>query len=864
MLHLSHLIKIAFSLFLLLVNTLAIAQNNIIAPSTPLPVDPNVKTGQLKNGLTYYIRKNDRPEDRMELRLVINAGSILETEAQLGLAHFMEHMNFNGTENFARNDIVDYLQSIGVKFGADLNAYTSFDETVYILPVPTNEKQMVDQSFQILEDWAHNALLEEEEIDKERGVVLEEWRIGRGANQRMLEQYLPVLLKGSRYAERLPIGKKEVLENFKPETLREFYRDWYRPDLMAVIAVGDLDVEETEKQIKAHFGSIEMPEIVKERPNYDIPDHEETLVAVAKDKEASFTSIRITNKMDAGPRETVGDYRREISYLLYTGMPYMERNNTESSRYVRDYINNFLEDEPIPGIEFEYNYVKSIIDSITIDEVNALTSRLLSPVNRVIIITAPDKEEIVIPQEPELLDIVKKAEQKELMPYRDKLENAELLEEIPVSGKIIEEETISGTDIDKWTLSNGAVVFLKKTDFKQDEALFSGYSKGGTSLYPMEDYYSATYSDGVFRECGFGNHSSVDLQKLLSGKTASINTYISQNSEGLSGSARPKDLETMFKLAYLKMTAPRRDTEIFASYIAKNKSLYQNLLSNPNYYFLDQSIRFMSQNHPRASGFPKAEEWDKIDLDRATAIYQDRFQNPGDFFFVIVGNFDKTMIRSLVETYIGGIAAQGKNETPKDLGIRPPQGNKQLDVYKGEDDKSSVKIHYHGLYQYDRKTNFHLTALADLLDIRLVEILREEKGGVYGVGASFSGQKFPYEHYRMSISFPCSPNNVDELIKATLNEINDIKENGVSEKNLQKIKEGKLREMEVKIKENNYWLSAIQAYQVYGYEMSEIEAYQSKIEELESEDIRNAALKYLDGENIATLILWPESFEKKP
>jgi transposase len=320
MLHLSHLIKIAFSLFLLLVNTLAIAQNNIIAPSTPLPVDPNVKTGQLKNGLTYYIRKNDRPEDRMELRLVINAGSILETEAQLGLAHFMEHMNFNGTENFARNDIVDYLQSIGVKFGADLNAYTSFDETVYILPVPTNEKQMVDQSFQILEDWAHNALLEEEEIDKERGVVLEEWRIGRGANQRMLEQYLPVLLKGSRYAERLPIGKKEVLENFKPETLREFYRDWYRPDLMAVIAVGDLDVEETEKQIKAHFGSIEMPEIVKERPNYDIPDHEETLVAVAKDKEASFTSIRITNKMDAGPRETVGDYRREISYLLYTGM----------------------------------------------------------------------------------------------------------------------------------------------------------------------------------------------------------------------------------------------------------------------------------------------------------------------------------------------------------------------------------------------------------------------------------------------------------------------------------------------------------------------------------------------------------------
>lgn len=253
---------LALSIGLLLSAGALLAQNNAdlttsqSIPTSKIPLDPNVKVGKLSNGLTYYIRNNGKPEDKVELRLAVNAGSIMETERQLGLAHFMEHMNFNGTTNFKKNDLVDYLQSIGVKFGADLNAYTSFDETVYILPIPSDDPEKLEKGFQIIEDWAHNTTLSEEAIDGERGVVLEELRLRLGADERMQRETLPKLMYGSKYAERLPIGTKENLENFTYEDVRNYYKTWYRPELMAVVAVGDLDVATMEQKIKDHFGKI--------------------------------------------------------------------------------------------------------------------------------------------------------------------------------------------------------------------------------------------------------------------------------------------------------------------------------------------------------------------------------------------------------------------------------------------------------------------------------------------------------------------------------------------------------------------------------------------------------------------------------
>ncbi|MGB5527054.1 MAG: pitrilysin family protein, partial [Gemmatimonadota bacterium] len=285
-----------------------------------LPIDPAVTVGQLDNGLRYFIRANTRPEKRAELRLVVNAGSVLEDSDQLGLAHFLEHMAFNGTEHFEKQELIDYLQFIGMRFGADVNAYTSFDETVYMLTVPTDSTEIVETAFQILEDWAHGLAFDSTEVEKERGVVLEEWRLGQGAYSRIRDQQFPVLFQGSLYAERLPIGDPEVLETFDHATLKRFYSDWYRPDLMAVVAVGDFDPEWIQDLIHQHFAALEGPEVERPRPAVAVPGHEETLFSIATDPELTLSNVSVTWKLPVSEDATHGDYRRTFVEQAYNSM----------------------------------------------------------------------------------------------------------------------------------------------------------------------------------------------------------------------------------------------------------------------------------------------------------------------------------------------------------------------------------------------------------------------------------------------------------------------------------------------------------------------------------------------------------------
>ena len=285
-----------------------------------IPLDPNVKIGSLENGLKYYIRSNEKPENRAELRLAVDAGSILENEDQRGLAHFAEHMAFNGTENFEKQELIDFLESTGIRFGPELNAYTSFDETVYMLQVRTDSMEVFRKAFQVLEDWAHLISFEDEEIDKERGVIIEEWRLGRGANARMRDKQFPIIFKNSRYAKRLPIGQKEILENFDYQTLKQFYEDWYRPDLMAVVAVGDFNSDTVEAIIKKQFSNLKPEENPREREYFKVPDHSEPLYAIASDKEAMYSSVAVYFKRNKETVKTLKDYRRKIMINLYNGM----------------------------------------------------------------------------------------------------------------------------------------------------------------------------------------------------------------------------------------------------------------------------------------------------------------------------------------------------------------------------------------------------------------------------------------------------------------------------------------------------------------------------------------------------------------
>jgi len=935
--------KLLYLLSIVLIfTTQSFGQNSQILENleNQLPLDSKVKIGKLENGLTYYIRQNQKPENRAELRLIIKVGSILEDEDQLGLAHFMEHMAFNGTKNFAKNDLISYLQSIGVKFGADLNASTSFDETIYKLSIPTDDKKILNQSFQILEDWAHNVTLDHEEIDNERGIVIEEWRQGRGANQRMFDKSLPVLLKDSKYAERLPIGNMESLENFEHKSLERFYEEWYRPNLMAVIAIGDFEVEDIEGRIKKHFSLLANANSPRERKDYDIPDHEETLVSIASDEEASFSTISLYIKNESKPETTLKDYYNSLLNIFYTSMlnqrlqeiaqqpapPFIfagtsfgkflgdkssftamanvkegdlltglqsvltetqrvkrygfteselerfkkdflsyyeqafnERDKSQSRSYAQEYIRNFLEDEPIPGIEFEYAFAQKYINQININEINALSDAYFRADNRVIVVNAPQKESYQLPTEEEVLTIVKESSEKHVSPYIDNLVGAVLMQDLPESGSIASEKIIEAVNVTEIILSNGAKVILKPTDFKNDEILLTAWSKGGNSLYPDEDYQSATNADAVINECGVGNFSPIDMQKLLAGKTANARPYIGTLSEGINGSCVPKDMETMFQLMYLYFTSPNKSKDLFQSYIDKSKALYKNLLSNPTYYFYNESNKIMTQNHPRGGQFPTEEDWDKIDYDRTFEIYQERFADAADFQFLIVGNFTVDSIKQYLNKYIASLPSSELKENWKDLGIRPPSGMVKHDILKGSDPKSSVSIRFHGKYEFDRTTNHQMKTLTDVMTIILTEKIREEQSGVYGISAKPSTNKNPYNNYSVSISFPCKPENSDTLTNSIFTIIKDIKTHGVSDEHFAKVIETQTREMEVKIKENGYWLGALKYSFQYGYAPEDILAYQSRIDAVTKNDMQKIAKKYLDFDNYIYLRLLPEN-----
>ncbi len=904
-----------------------------------IPIDPKIRIGQLENGLTYYIKYNQRPENKVELRLAVNTGSLMEDDDQLGLAHFTEHMAFNGSEHFDKNELLDYVQSVGVQFGAHINAYTSFDETVYMLPIASDSAEILENAFLILEDWADGLSFDHEEIDKERGVVVEEWRRRQGAQSRMLDKWLPVMLKDSKYADRLPIGTRENLENFNSDVVKRFYNDWYRPDLMSVIVVGDIDVDEMEQKIKDHFVDIEKPENPREREFYPVPDHSNTEVAIVTDKEAPFTNVQIINKYDPEPFITLQDYRRYIMYRVYTGMlnqrlneltqqadppfigagtftgrivrnkhafqssatvketdierglialqteneraarhgftsgeyerykkdmlrnyeiSYNERDKSESRKFANEYINNFLEQEPIPGIEFEYSFVKTHLEGISIKEINDLSKKWLTDENRVVVITGPDKEGVKLPSKEEVINIISEIEQSEITPYEDEVVSLELIGRLPAAGKIISEERIEDIGVAQLTLSNGIRIFLKPTDFKNDEIRMTAYSLGGHSLSTDDAYESASNVSSIINISGVGGFSAINLEKALAGKSVNVSPFIRELTEGMSGQSTPDDLETMFQLIHLYFTAPRRDEETFASFINRNKAVLANIMANPQYYFQDQMARFMSQNHLRGGGIPTPEDMDKIDLDKAMSFYKDRFQDAGDFTFIFVGNFDNSEIKELSEKYLANLPSSGRKETWKDVGVRPPAGRIDKEIKRGTDQKSTVIMTFSGEAEYEEGDAFLMGKFGNLMNIKLVEILREKIGGVYSVGANGNIQQWPYEHYNFQIQFPCGPENVETLTQAAIDEIKKIQENGPEEEDLVKIREQYRRKVEEGQKQNGWWSAVLRDYTLYNKDFDDILKYKERIEKITIQNIQGITKRYIDPEQYIRVVHNPE------
>lgn len=907
-----------------------------------LPLDPQITAGTLDNGLRYLIRKNQKPGNRAELRLVVNAGSVLETDDQQGLAHFAEHMAFNGTKNFAKQELVDYLELIGMAFGPEINAYTSFDETVYMLTVPMDSVEVVETAFQILEDWAHQVSYEDEEIDKERGVVIEEWRLGRGAEMRMFDEQLPILLRGSRYAERLPIGDKAVLDTFRHETLRAFYRTWYRPELMGFAAVGDFEPAWIESLVQAYFSRIPPAADPQERTVFPVPDHEETLFAIATDPEATRNSVSIYYKQEVRDQGTVSAYRRSLIEQLYhnmfnqrlheltklpeppflygysgqgrmlrskeffilgAGVPnngfdeglealltesarvrqfgftgselertkkdmlrgmeqaYRERDKLQSRSFAGEYVRHLLEDEPVPGIEQEYELYQELVPGITLKEVNALASEWTSQSNRVITVNAPEKEGIAVPDEAELLSVFAQVAQKEIAPYAEAVSDEPLVPRVPEPVQIVERTRIPEIGVTWWTLSNGVRVCLKPTDFKNDEIRFTASSPGGHSLVADEEYVAAATASSVVSEGGVGQFSKIELDKKLAGKVVGVSPWIGSLQEGVSGSASPEDVQTLFELIYAYFTAPRQDSAAFQAFQTRMKGSIQNRSAQPEAAFGDTVQVTLAQHHYRARPM-SLELLDEMDLATSMAVYRDRFADAGDFSFFFVGNFTLEQLEPLVRTYLGGLPATGRQETWRDVGIDPPKGVVEKTVYRGIEPKSRTRIVFTGPFAWDGWQNsLELDALAGVLEIKLREVLREDLGGTYGVGVGASGSHYPDEAYSISISFGSDPERVEELTQVIFTQIDSLKNFGTTEIYVDKIKEMRQRQREVSLKENGFWVSSLQGTDFNGIDPRLLVQYPELVDGLTIEAVQQAAQQYFDMDNYVRVVLYPEGFD---
>jgi len=920
-------------------------QSSSIDYSYPLPVDPAVRTGKLDNGLVYYIRKNSKPEKRVELRLAVNAGSILENDDQQGLAHFTEHMCFNGTKTFPKNELISFLQKTGVKFGADINAYTSFDETVYMLQLPTDEPGLVDKGFQVLEDWAHNVTFDSKEIDKERGVIVEEWRLGLGAQDRMMKKFLPVILKGSQYAERVPIGKVEILENFKYETLRNFYKEWYRPDLQAVVIVGDIDPDSAEQQIIEHFSGLKNPKEPRERVTYTIPGNKEPLLAITTDPEAMQNVVLMFWKHPVLEIKTLGDLKTKITGELFTGMlnqrfselsqkpscPYVyagagyggflartndayilsampkenqidqtvavilaenqrvkqfgftsteyerqkeemlsqyekqakEFDKTESAQLAGEYVSNFLTKDPIPGIQKEFIFVKKLLPEITLEEVNDIAKQWITEENMAMVIMGPEKEGLKIPTVDETLAIIEKSKSEELVAYVDTYREAPLVEGGLPGASITSKTVNSELDFTELTLSNGVKVILKPTEFKNDEIVISAFSPGGNSLYPDDQFLSANFAASIIDQSGAGKFDNIELQKKLKGKTLSINPYISDVKEGFSGNTTPKDLETLLELVYLYFDAPRKDTTAFQAFISQMENQMKFMKSNPVMAFYDTLFKTAYPNSKRLIIFPTEEQMNSINLDDAFNIYSDRFADASDFTFVLVGNFNTDSITPMVVKYLGSLPSTGRIETWQDKSVVFASGITDIRFNKGTDPQSMVGIGMSEPFEWNEENILHMYMLKEILQIKLIEVIREKLSGVYSPQIMLNVDKYPKSEYMMGIIFGCSPKTTDKLTKAVFGEIKTILKKGPTPEDLTKAKEAMIRSRETDLEKNSFWTGKIESIYFQGADPASILNFKERVSAVTADDLKNATRGLYKPDHYIRVVLMPEKSAKK-
>lgn len=903
-------------------------------PLATLPVTGELTKGVLPNGLTYLVRPNNEPENRATLMLVVNAGTVLEDEGQRGAAHFVEHMAFNGTQNFPGKAIERFMESIGMGTCECYNAYTGADNTVYKFAIPTEESETINTMLSVLADIANNISFEPGEVEKERGVLVEEWRQGKGMDRRLANKAYRMLYKGTPYERIAKPDDASHAESVDIEEMKAFYQSWYRPDLMAVIAVGDFDPGEMESMIKEKFSHLRVPADAQARPVFKIPDRpEDDYVLISNPKTNTF-NITTLHLRDFRQHALMGDYRKSYVRSIFISMmnerldirqlekspPFLSAGcslgrqihsksafsitvsseagrldealaavSEEVGRVVRDgflqsefdrrkkeikmlledadededkpysstlaseLMRHYLDAEPVPGYDAELAINMAALESITLEDINSLADNLLRPDNRLIIAGSPEGKEDEAPDKISVQAWLDGLRESSLDPYVDVTPEGGLLTEEPSPGKVVGKRRIESIDAEEWVLSNGATVVLKPAESDDHSVSMTVYSPGGHSLASDSDYPTAVSSAAIVLAGGVGRFDIQSLQNKLSGLKASAYPYIEELEEGMYASANAGHEETMFRLAYLYFTSPRKDEAMFSNIRDRARLSLQQAEMDPNMEFKKEISRLLYNDHPRKRQWSNAMV-DSLDLDKALDFYGDRFGDASDFTFFIVGEFKPRALRPLIKRYIASLPSKHRKESWQDVGVRLPRGIVKKEISSGQADKSSVYLMFNGDAQWSEQASYDLGLMVNVLRNRLRESLREEKSGTYGVKVSGGLTDRPRPQYGVTVTFNSSPGQTEELSKEVFAQIAWLKDKKNLESYVDAIVKKQQKAQENIEKDDDYWMGRLVYFYKNGISPEEHMEFEDLVKNATPEAVAATARKYLDLENFIQII----------
>ena len=886
----------------------------------------NLISGKLENGIHYYIYKNNKPENKAMLNLVVKTGSLMEEDNEQGIAHFMEHMAFNGTTKFEKNEMIKYLQSIGLSFGGDLNAYTSFDRTVYKLLVPTTPKELED-GIEVLREWASEATLSPQEIDSEKKVVIEEWRLRQGLAQRLGDVQKKALFEGSRYFDRFPIGLPEIINGADQNLVKGFYQKWYQPENISIIAVGDFDTNQIENFIHKYFNyqgtqkgktpkeyslkklknkyvvfsddeiryntftitKILDRDVIKDEKSmknsiidqllfnilntrlnnlqkesdtpflqslvykYDINNSQDifSAVAVIKNNKLSEGITLLNNFLKSSAKNGVTDYELELEKENLINNYKNLVTNKESithETYADSLVEHVMSGECFIDIDEEFNIYSTLIKNITTKDLNKRIKKIYKENSLYFLTTSTSQNKI---NEKQLEELIK--ESKNSNKIIDFSIKPVILTPLKTSLGSFTKETDG-----KYLLSNGIKVFSKKTDFDKDKIYIKLFKKEGSSSNDYTTFINSTIAPTIIEQSGVGNLKPTDIDTFMKGKNFSISSYISDYEQGFIISTDRKNLELALEYMNYLIYEPKVDKIIYENTISDLRESLNNRNNSPQIVYRDKIREIYSEKNNRK--LPLSEkDLTLISPEKVLNIYKEKFSNFSEYNLIVVGSFNEEELEKNLKTYVASLPSENSKTIITPLDLKTPKNIVKEKVIKGVDKKATVTLifPYNFKYGYEEKTLYN--SFSQILNIALIEDIREKIGGVYSISSRTSLSPNNYGEDKMVISYSCDISRVDEIEKAVLQSLESLLYKDIDKEKINSVVKNYELSYNTEMKENSFWFNYLyQKITVPNYKLATPEEYKELVTK---ENIWKVNRKAINLKNYISVTLIPEKEE---